>query len=136
MLSGECNCGAVAFQVDADLSDVYVCHCSICRRATGGNGIAVLVASKNAFTWLEGENSIRTWKKPGHDWETSFCTTCGSTLPGENDAETMFIPAGLLTSGAEELRVAHHIWVNSRAPWDIIGDDGRQHPEAFEPDRA
>ena len=29
MAEGACNCGAVKFEIDADLADVYVCHCSI-----------------------------------------------------------------------------------------------------------
>jgi hypothetical protein len=44
----------------------------------------------------------------------------------------MFIPAGLIIQGGERLRVAHHVWVDSKADWDEIGDSGRKHPEAFE----
>lgn len=131
MMKGQCNCGAVAFAVSAPLSDIYICHCSICRRSTGSNGIAVLVTEKQNFRWLQGETSISSWEKPGHDWQTWFCTNCGSTLPGVNDSETVFIPAPLVQESSEELRVAHHIWVDSRATWDIIGDSGLQHPRGF-----
>ena len=34
--------------------------------------------------------------------------------------------------GGESLEVIHHIWVDSKAPWEQIGDSGRQHREAFE----
>jgi len=44
----------------------------------------------------------------------------------------MFIPAGLIVQGAEHLRVAHHVWVGSKAAWDEIGDAGRQHHGPFE----
>jgi len=54
MARGECNCGAVAFEIDAELKDVYVCHCSICRRFTGAAGIAVLLVDNSAFRWLRG----------------------------------------------------------------------------------
>ena len=67
MAHGHCNCGAVAFEIDADLRDVYVCHCSICRRYTGGNGIAVVVVPNGAFRWLKGEDCITAWKKPDAD---------------------------------------------------------------------
>ncbi|MFZ8990698.1 MAG: hypothetical protein ACO2ZJ_10200 [Pseudohongiellaceae bacterium] len=43
----------------------------------------------------------------------------------------MFVPAGLILEGGETLGVAHHIWVDSRASWDEIGDSGKQHSEAF-----
>jgi hypothetical protein len=131
MAQGECNCGAVRFAVDAELSDVFVCHCSICRRFTGSNGIAVLIVPNERFRWIEGEEHIATWTKPGTDWQSWFCRVCGSAVPGENDPERMFIPAGSVTEGGENLRVVHHIWVGSKAPWDEIGDGGKQHVEAF-----
>ena len=131
MAEGSCNCGAVTFEVDAELKDVIVCHCSICRRATGGNGIAVVVVEKRDFRWLGGKDRVSTWSKPDADWQSSFCKICGSSLPGANDEARMYIPAGLLTTGDDKLRVAHHIWVQSKAGWDKIGDEGRQHPEAF-----
>ena len=55
----------------------------------------------------------------------------GSALPGANDDATVFIPAGLVDNGGEGFGVAHHIWVDSRAEWDVIGDSGQQHPRAF-----
>lgn len=71
------------------------------------------------------------WKKPDADWESWFCKTCGSSLPGPNDASRMFIPAGLISEGGENLQVAHHIFVESRAVWDEIGDAGKQHRAEF-----
>jgi hypothetical protein len=131
MATGQCNCGAIRFEVSADLSDVIICHCSICRRATGSNGIAVLVIDNRQFRWLSGEEQIHSWKKPDADWQTWFCRICGSPVPGINDESRMFIPAGAISEGGDALKVRHHIWVESKAAWDEIGDPGRQHPEAF-----
>lgn len=132
MALGNCNCGAVAFELNVELSDVYVCHCSLCRRATGSSGIAVVVVANKSFCWTQGEAQVVTWEKPGTDWQTWFCRDCGSPLPGVNDDQRMFVPAGLLTEGDAELKVRHHIWVGSKADWDEIGGSGRQHGEAFE----
>jgi hypothetical protein len=44
----------------------------------------------------------------------------------------MNVPAGLISVGGDALKVVHHVWVDSKASWDEIGDAGRQHPEAFE----
>ena len=51
----ECNCGAVAFEILSPLSDIYVCHCSICRRFTGGASIPVIVIPNDRFKWLKGQ---------------------------------------------------------------------------------
>ncbi|MEM9776743.1 MAG: GFA family protein [Chloroflexota bacterium] len=67
MAKGECNCGAVAFEITSEISDVFVCHCSICRRSTGSNGIAVVVVSNSDFRWLRGEDLTNAWHKPSHD---------------------------------------------------------------------
>lgn len=132
MTKGECNCGSIKFSMTTDLSDVIVCHCSICRRATGSQGIAVVLVDNDKFAWTSGEDHIITWRKPDSDWQMWFCGTCGSPVPGSNDESRMFVPAGLITDGDETLRVAHHIWVGSRAAWDEIGDGGRRHLEAFD----
>lgn len=131
MIRGQCNCGGVAFEADRLLTEVIVCHCSICRRATGANGIAVVLAANVDFRWLRGEDRITTWKKPGSDWQMSFCPACGSPLPGGNDEQRVFIPAALISEGGDDLVIAHHIWVDSKAAWDAIGDAGLRHPEAF-----
>ena len=132
MVTGQCNCGAVTFGVNAEVEDVYVCHCSLCRRATGSGGIAVTIVDNAVFGWLKGEDQITHWAKPGHDWHTWFCKVCGSNLPGKNDEHRMYIPVGALTSGHEALTVVHHIWVDSMAAWEVIGDDGKRHPRGFE----
>ena len=132
MALGECNCGAVAFEISADLSGVFVCHCSICRRSTGSNGIAVVVIDNNAFRWIRGEELITSWKKPDADWQTWFCRICGSPVPGINDESRMFVPAGLISDGGESLAVIHHVWVDSKAVWDEIGDSGQRYRETFE----
>lgn len=128
---GECNCGAVAFEISAPISEVFVCHCSICRRYSGSNGIAVVVINNESFRWLRGDSQIATWKKPDADWHAWFCRVCGSALPGPNDASRMFVPAGLISTGGEALKVTQHIWVGSKAVWDEISDAGKQHQEAF-----
>jgi hypothetical protein len=132
MVRGECNCGAVSFEITTDPSDVIVCHCSICRRATGSNGIAVVVVDNKEFEWTGGEELITSWKKPDADWQMWFCRRCGSPVPGINDESRMFVPAGSIRDGGENLKVTHHIWVDSKATWDEIGDSGRRHLEAFD----
>jgi len=128
---GQCNCGAVQFSIDAEVSDVYVCHCSICRRFTGANGVAVVVVPNKNLKFVAGREQVVSWKKPDGDWECAFCRVCGSPVPGVNSPSTMFVPAGALSTGTESLKVVHHIWVGSKASWDVIGDVGQQHLEGL-----
>ncbi|MCV0428355.1 MAG: GFA family protein [Roseibium sp.] len=67
MADGECNCGAVAFLVNTELKDAFDCHCSMCRKSTGSNGIPMVVVSNTAFRLLHGKGSIVSWKNPDTD---------------------------------------------------------------------
>ena len=120
MPKGECYCGAVSYEASVQLQDVYVCHCSICRSATGSGRIAVSLVENEYFSWLSGQDSIRYWSKPGHDWHTQFCMICGSSLPGKNDENRMYIPVGTLKTGAESLRIKQHLFTDSKAQWEEI----------------
>ena len=131
MIKGECNCGAVEYKVNAEISDVFICHCSICRKSTSSGGIAVSIVERDKFTWIKGQDNITYWSKPRHDWYSYFCSVCGSALPGENDESNMYIPVGTIAAGHEKLKVAHHMYVDSKASWEIIGDSGVQHPNEF-----
>lgn len=127
-LTGGCLCEAVRFEIDEPAAGIYVCHCSLCRRSTGANGIAVVIVPNERFRWLSGEDAIVAWTRPGTQWETFFCRTCGSKVPGRNDEARMFVPAGILDD-AGAMKVIHHLFVGSKAPWDVIGDAGAQHDE-------
>ena len=128
---GDCNCGEVSYRVEEEISDVFVCHCSICCKSTGSGGIAVALVKAENFEWLSGQDNIVKWSKPDHDWHTFFCKVCGSTLAGPNDDTQMYIPVGTLTSGHDNLTVVHHFYTNYKGSWEEIGDNGKQHPEGF-----
>jgi len=128
---GSCNCGSVKFAVDTVVSDVYICHCSICRKSTGSGGIAVAIVDNNDFSWVEGKRFIKSWQKPNHDWHTNFCKKCGSSLPGRNDKTNTYVPVGLLNSGYDDLKVVHHLFVGSKAPWEEFKDNGALHQNGF-----
>ena len=131
MMKGECVCGEVKFTISGDTSQVIVCHCSTCRKSTGAGGIPIIIASNQIFHWDSGVDSIRSWDAPVGEWTTNFCTVCGSPLPRANDADSMAIPAGLITLGGDDLKVEHHIYSSDKPAWEEIGDGGVVHPQAF-----
>lgn len=133
MIRASCNCGAVEFEIRANITEIFVCHCSICRRFSGTHGATVVIVPDDAFAWTRGADQVTTWRKPVGDWQSSFCKICGSALPGRNDPAHLYVPAGLIPAPADRnLKIAHHIWVDSKAGWDEIADSGKQHPQAFQ----
>ena len=76
-LSGQCLCGAVSYKIVRPKSKLHACHCSMCRRWSGGVFIGLQAGSDDVeFTGVENL-SIYT----SSDWaERAFCKTCGANM--------------------------------------------------------
>jgi len=75
--TGSCLCGAVKYKVDHDPKQTGACHCSMCRKWSGG--IYLGVEAPAGTIHFTGEQNITVY--PSSDWaERGFCKTCGSSL--------------------------------------------------------
>lgn len=75
-MTGGCLCGAVRFAATPVKMEMGVCHCSMCRRWSGGTFMAVDCGDSVKFE-NEGKLGIYT----SSDWgQRGFCTACGTTM--------------------------------------------------------
>ena len=84
-------------------------------------------------SWLAGEELRQRYEKPS-GWGTTFAGRGGSPLPQKlPGAAAYWVPAGVLDDDPG-LRIGGHIWVGSKAPWDVIREgDGPQFQEGLPP---
>lgn len=130
MTEGGCLCGAVRFVVKDFSSAIFKCHCSKCRKAFGGASSAAALAGEDSFTWLQGSEGVREFQCES-GFKRRFCSDCGSILPQFlPDHKMHWVPVGLLDSDPG-IRLKQHIHVNSRAAWEILDAETRQHGEGF-----
>lgn len=74
-MTGQCLCGAVTYTAEGLDPHVHACHCDMCRRWSGGPGMAAYVAS----IAYSGEENIGVYASS--EWaERGFCRVCGSSL--------------------------------------------------------
>ena len=72
---GSCHCGAVQFEVDAQLpAKAISCNCSHCRR----KGFLLSFFPAEQFTLIQGEESLRSYTFNTHKIEHRFCQKCGT----------------------------------------------------------
>lgn len=123
---GACLCGAVAFAISGPLPDLYQCHCSLCRKASGSGAVTALVVPAGRFRWRAGAHTLRSFVRAS-GYRVDFCPRCGSPCPNPTrDGTGVWIPAGLLDTPVAG-RVARHLHVASKAPWDEIGGRAPRH---------
>ena len=113
--SGGCQCGAMRYQFAAPLADIAHCHCSICRRTTGGIVTTWLTVPLTSFEWLAGTPAEFA---SSTSCTRSFCPTCGAQLTLFTTLSPQTLDVTVATLDQPELAPAdRHIWVQSRLPW-------------------
>jgi hypothetical protein len=128
MIRGSCLCGGVRFEVARVDQTFELCHCSRCRKVSGSAYLTWLAVRREDFRFVQGTELVRTYECPVREapppYDTSFCTRCGSQVPNPSKAgEPVFeIPAGALDDDPG-LVPDKHIYVDCKAPWDVIADD-------------
>ena len=115
--SGSCLCGTAKFAVQGEFDSFYLCHCRHCQKDTGSAHAANLFSQSAKLTWLAGSDAVTTFTLPGTRHKKSFCSFCGSALPGTHDTGLLVIPAGCLDTEISVLPTAR-IFTSSKAVWD------------------
>ena len=126
MVKGSCLCKGTKFSVDGRISDIGHCHCSKCRKVSGVNSNGVVMAAAKRFKWDSGEDLVQRYEMED-GWSSTFCRKCGSPLPmSVPDGKLVWIPIGSLDEHPE-IKVVEHIYVGSKANWEVIGDEAPQY---------
>ncbi len=131
--TGACLCGAVRFEIRAPLGSLVYCHCAQSRKAQGIAFAANAPVPSAALHVVAGADAVTEFRSSASK-RRFFCRVCGSPLYSRVDgADVLRIRAGVLDADARPIPAAH-IFVDSKAPWDVIRDDLPRYP-AREPGR-
>ncbi|MHC1551000.1 GFA family protein [Phyllobacterium sp. K27] len=124
LIKGGCLCGRVRFHATA-LERTHLCHCDMCRRATG-SPFAVL-------SWIKAENlhwesSLPKQRRSSPLATRSFCGDCGTPIALIYDAsDEIAVYAGTLDQ--PQLAVPTYNYNDrSRLPWVLCGSCLPNHP--------
>ena len=71
--SGGCHCGAVRYEVTADLDTAITCNCSRCSKL----GWILTFTPAESFTLVSGEEKLTDYLFNKHVIHHLFCSTCG-----------------------------------------------------------
>ena len=71
--TGGCHCGAVRYEVTADLTQVIACNCSICTK----HGLLLTFTPADRFKLVAGEEQVKDYQFNKHMIHHQFCPTCG-----------------------------------------------------------
>ena len=118
IITGECFCGGVKYQIDGRLRDARSCHCSRCRKAFSSQASAYALVGSSEFNWLLGQDLLSSYVGE-QGFGLQFCSQCGSTLVGIFEDVVQGVTLGCINDDPE-IEIGRHIYVGSKAKWEII----------------
>ncbi|MHC2466295.1 GFA family protein [Bradyrhizobium embrapense] len=127
ILTGECFCRDVRYEVADAFGYALNCHCSNCRRTTGSAFKPFAGIAREKFTVTSGAEGLLIYgDELTHD---AHCGRCGSLLYSQvRNGAYVHVTMGTLCD-APTIRPTAHIFVGSKAPWYEIRDDLPQYQE-------
>lgn len=110
--TGQCLCGSVRITATPKSNHFGACHCSMCRKWSGGPLLAVECEDRVSF---EGEAHIAAYASS--EWaERGFCKTCGTHLFYRMKDQPFYaIPIGLFDDG-KPWEFAEQIFIDKKPP--------------------
>ena len=114
-IAGGCHCGRLRYLVEAPVADVAHCHCSVCRRTTGGIVTTWMTVPLGSFRWTRGSAAAYASSASCIRY---FCSHCGCHLSlfTSHSPETLDVTVASFDQ-PERAPADRHIWVGSRLPW-------------------
>jgi hypothetical protein len=125
-MRGSCLCGGVRFEVEAAPDSLRYCHCTSCKKLSGGAGTVNFGVLPSAIRIVAGEELLQSFTPEGGSAKT-FCRTCGANLFGggwpDSERASVRVPT---IEGPIDANVGAHIYARSVASWETLPDDGAE----------
>jgi len=119
MRTGRCLCGAIEWQTDVNPTAVHYCHCSMCRRWSGGPFATLAWYPQASVRWTNRQ-PVEFRSSPIA--VRSHCEICGSPLHIAYDGQNEIALAVGSMDAPEDLKPTHHYGSEARLPWVDIGN--------------
>ncbi|MBE1294486.1 MAG: GFA family protein [Rhodobacteraceae bacterium] len=118
MLKGSCLCGDITFETDAAPQGASMCHCSQCRKQSGGIWSSAYVAETDLT--ITGDV---LWYEASASAKRGSCPRCGSFLFWKaHDEDTISFALGAV-DGPTNLELTKHIFIRDKGDYYAIADD-------------
>ena len=123
MARASCLCGGIRYEVTGELGPVALCHCGMCRKASGSAFASNASVARDGFRLTHGAELVQRYESSPGRWRC-FCRVCGSPVFSESRDTPEYVRVRLGTFDDDPgARPSYHWAVNFKAPWWTIHDD-------------
>lgn len=122
-IDGQCLCGHVRYEAEADPARTAICHCTDCQ--TGSATAYGVVVRIDAASFKLTAGTLKSWVKTaesGNRRALTFCPECGTRIYGCAADQA---PSGHFSLRTGTIRQRDQfvpsvqLWTRSRQPWTL-----------------
>ena len=126
--AGSCLCGQVRWAATGEPTNVRVCHCRLCQKATGGPFFARAIFRADEISW-SGDTTC--WPSSPRIDRLS-CARCGTPMFARPKDAPARLGVSLSTlDDRNAIAPTVHIWVSEQLDWLKLDDGLPQCAEGF-----
>ncbi|MCB9990875.1 MAG: GFA family protein [Rhodospirillales bacterium] len=119
--TGHCLCGSVKFELMLNETHAHACHCSMCRRMSGGTPVLAIPCAPDSVK-IDGEKSL-SWYSSSEWAERGFCNQCGTGMFYRlKDGSYFNVAVGALDDDSD-ITLAGHIFIDAKPDYYDFKDD-------------
>ncbi|KAH8821321.1 Mss4-like protein [Xylogone sp. PMI_703] len=123
MVSGNCLCGNLGYEITGEPGATVVCHCLTCQRLSGTAFTTNIPVPTADFKLASG--TPKSFKAKHHEVDMTltiyYCPDCGTTIYKESDADAfkgiVLVQAGTLKDGIDSRVPQAELWLKNKAKW-------------------
>lgn len=123
IIRGGCACGAVRYEVHAEIEFSFNCHCRKCQRATGTGHSSAFAVPKAEFNCSGTIREFASSSDNGAITHAGFCPICGSPMTSRTERfpERIYIHAATMDEPSI-FTPAFVVFGDAAQPWDLPDD--------------
>jgi hypothetical protein len=117
MHKGSCLCGKIRYEYHGEITELAMCHCSLCRKAQGVAFATNAPVDARKFFITHGAEFLKEYRSSLNKARV-FCSHCGSPIYSALDEtpDVKRLRLGTLET-LERVPVAYHIHYAAKAAW-------------------
>ena len=122
-VTGGCLCGGLKYTLKTAPTQVVLCHCTHCQKASGAAFSANAIVPDGEIEFVGELATYEDRGESGHALRRRFCAKCGSSIGSQADSipGVFILKAGSLDDHSSLGAAVAQVWTRSKQPWVKFG---------------
>ena len=133
MYTASCLCNGIQLKINAEISQIFICHCQQCQKAQGTAFVAITPIQMKDLIITQGQNLLGEYYATENK-KRVFCRRCASPLYSARSdlPDVIRLRVGIINE-VLNIEITSLAFTSEKADWFEILDDHPQFTQHVQP---